>query len=311
MAAGLEPGQEPPAGTLYVVATPIGNLEDITLRALRVLREVAVVAAEDTRRTRILLSHYGITTPLLSYREQNRAAATRQILERLVSGAVALVSDAGMPGVSDPGADLVSLVAGLGGRVEVLPGANAALTALVASGLPPAPFTFVGFLSRQRGDRRRQLAALAPRTETLVCYEAPHRLLETLRDLRTALGNRRAAACRELTKLHEEIRRGNLDDLIAHFTSVTPRGEFTLIISGASSTHNKLAPQETTGESTQNLNAPLLKAMATHQHMPTIIKELATTTGLSRRHIYARWQTLRHSIDQGAAEQDNGAEREE
>jgi 16S rRNA (cytidine1402-2'-O)-methyltransferase len=301
MAAGLEPGPEP-VGTLYVVATPIGNLEDITVRALRVLREVALIAAEDTRRTRILLTHYGITTPLLSYREQNRAAATRQILERLASGAVALVSDAGMPGISDPGAELVGLVAGMGGRVEVLPGANAALTALVASGLPPAPFTFVGFLSRQRGDRRRQLAALAPRTETLVCYEAPHRLLETLRDLRTVLGDRRAATCRELTKLHEEIRRGSLDDLIAHFSAVAPRGEFTLVIAGSSSTHNKFVPQdaaEEAKEKVQDLDTLITKAMNTHQHRPTIIKELAITTGLSRRQIYARWQALRHSTSHG------------
>src|SRR5438067_6540892 len=218
-------------GTLYVVSTPIGNLEDISLRALRVLREVSLLAAEDTRRTRALLTHYGITTPLVSYREQNKSASTPLVLRRLAAASVALVSDAGMPAISDPGAELIARVSALGGRVDVVPGPSAALTALVASGLPTTPFTFVGFLSRQRGDRRRQLEDLATRPETLVLYEAPHRLRETLSDLRASLGDRPAAVCRELTKLHEEVLRAPLSVLAGRFDAVQPRGEFTLVVS--------------------------------------------------------------------------------
>ncbi len=282
-----EPAGEPLAGVLYVVATPIGNREDITLRALRVLREVAVVAAEDTRHTGALLAHYGIATPLLSYREQNRAASARAVLRRLAASSVALVSDAGLPAISDPGAELIAAVIAQGGRVDVVPGANAALTALVASGLPPAPFTFVGFLSRQRGDRRRQLEDIAARPDTLVFYEAPHRVVETLREMEEILGDRPAATCRELTKLHEETRRDTLSGLRAHFVATAPRGEFTLVVAGA--------PRDMPIFSDDEVDARLRAAMGRNDDMRSEVAALAAAAGRPRRDIYARWQALRRA----------------
>ena len=279
---------EAPLGTLYVVGTPIGNLEDISLRALRVLREVSLVAAEDTRRTRVLLTHYGITTPLVSYREQNKASATPRVLRRLATAPVALVSDAGMPALCDPGGELIAQVSALGGRVEVVPGPSAALTALVASGLPTTPFTFVGFLSRQRGDRRRQLEDLATRPETLVLYEAPHRLRETLSDLRASLGDRPVAVCRELTKLHEEILRAPLSALVAHFDAVQPRGEFTLVVSGV-----QLSGPRPPALTDDEVASRLIAAMSGGEDMRAVVTDLARTTGQPRRDIYARWQELR------------------
>jgi 16S rRNA (cytidine1402-2'-O)-methyltransferase len=277
-------------GTLYVVATPIGNLEDISLRALRILREVSLVAAEDTRRTRVLLTHYGISTPLVSYREQNKASSTPLVLSRLATAPVALVSDAGMPALSDPGGDLIAQVSALGGRVEVVPGPSAALTALVASGLPTTPFSFVGFLSRQRGDRRRQLEGLATRPETLVLYEAPHRLRETLSALRSILGDRPAAVCRELTKLHEEILRAPLSALVDHFDIVQPRGEFTLVVSGCG-----LSGPRQPALSDEEVDSRLLAAMSGGEDMRAVVSDLARITGRPRRDMYARWQELRRS----------------
>ncbi len=296
----LAPAPPLPIGTLYVVSTPIGNLEDITLRALRVLRAVSVVAAEDARRTRSLLARHGIPARLIGYREANRAAATAAILETLCTGTVALVSDAGTPLISDPGAELVRRVVAEGGRVEALPGANAALTALVVSGLPPAPFTFVGFLSRQRGDRRVQLAALADRPDTLVFYEAPHRLGETLLALQDALGDRKAAACRELTKVYEEVRRGTLAELREHFAATAPRGEFTLVVAGAIADSG--AATRGAGTTDADIEARLRAAMESGEDMRVAVAALAAETGQPRRTIYARWQTLRSA----ATTSDNG-----
>jgi len=277
-------------GALYVVATPIGNREDITLRALRVLREVSVVAAEDVRHTRMLLTHFGISTRLLSYREANKAVAIASVLTELERGAVALVSDAGMPAISDPGVDLVVAVLDAGRRVEVVPGANAALTALVSSGLPPTPFTFVGFLSRQRGDRLRALASLAIRSDTLVFYEAPHRLLQTLKDMRDTCGDRPAAACRELTKRYEEVRRGTLSTLYAHFVETAPRGEFCLVVGGAL-TQTPLAVDDAT------LDRWLREGMQADVDMRELVSTLAHDHNLQRRVVYARWQALRRDDD--------------
>ena len=296
----LTAGTALPIGTLYVVATPIGNLDDITLRALRVLRAVSVVAAEDARRTRSLLARHGIPARLMSYREANRAAATAAVLETLRTGAVALVSDAGTPLISDPGAELVRRVVAEGGRVEALPGANAALTALVVSGLPPAPFTFVGFLSRQRGDRRVQLAALADRPDTLVFYEAPHRLQETLLALQDALGDRKAAVCRELTKVHEEVRRGTLGELREHFAATAPLGEFTLVVAGAVADSGAAHKGARTTDA--DIEARLRAAMESGEDMRVVVAALAAETGQPRRTIYARWQTLRSA----ATTSDNG-----
>ncbi|WP_406677432.1 16S rRNA (cytidine(1402)-2'-O)-methyltransferase [Moorella sp. ACPs] len=220
--------------SLYLVATPIGNLEDITLRALKVLREVDLIAAEDTRRTRELLAHYDLHTPLTSYHRHNQASKTPYLLRMLQEGKeVAIVSDAGLPGISDPGEELVRRAIAAGITVVPIPGANAALTALVASGLPAGRFVFEGFLPRAGKERRERLAALAAEERTLIFYEAPHRLVATLVDLTTTLGERRVAVGRELTKKFETIWRGLLPEAVAHFQANPPRGEITLVVAGA------------------------------------------------------------------------------
>ena len=223
-------------GTLYLVATPIGNLEDITLRALRILKDVGWVASEDTRHTGRLLQHYGISTPQLSYHEHNKRARLGRILRALDAGEVALVSDAGMPGLSDPGFELVRAALEAGHVVRPVPGASAPVAALVASGLPCDTFLYLGYLPRQPAERRRLLESLALEPRTLVLFEVPHRLRSALADLvRTLGGERPAAACRELTKLHEDIQRGTLASLADHFAEHAPRGEFTLVVGGAAS----------------------------------------------------------------------------
>jgi 16S rRNA (cytidine1402-2'-O)-methyltransferase len=216
-------------GTLFVVATPIGNLEDVTARALRVLREAAIVAAEDTRRTARLLSHFDIHTPTTSFFEHNERDKLPRLLARLASGEdVALVSDAGTPGISDPGYRLVKAAVAAGIRVEAIPGASAILTALVGSGLPTHAFTFAGFPPARSQARERWFEALANRPETLVFFEAPHRVRETLEAALKVLGDRPAAVCRELTKLHEETLRGLLSEVTACLAQ--PRGEYTIVI---------------------------------------------------------------------------------
>jgi 16S rRNA (cytidine1402-2'-O)-methyltransferase len=221
-------------GKLYLCATPIGNLEDITLRALATLREVDLVAAEDTRRTRRLFSRHDIHTRLLSYREENRESAGAKIIVRLEEGAdVALVSDAGTPGISDPGHHLVTMCIERGITVEAVPGPNAAITALVISGLPTTRFTFEGFLPRKPGARRKVLAALAGDARTLIFYESPNRLLATLEDIREVLGDRPAAIARELTKKFEEVMRGSISTLLDELASRQVKGEIVLVVQGA------------------------------------------------------------------------------
>jgi len=220
-------------GTLYLCATPIGNLEDVTLRVLRVLREADLIAAEDTRRTRKLLSHYDIHTPLTSYHEHNRRSKGEQLLEQLAAGRrVALVSDAGTPAVSDPGRELVAAALDRGIAVVPLPGPSAALTALVASGLPTERFCFEGFLPPAGRARRERLESLRAESRTVIIYEAPHRLQKTLAELLAALGDRPLAVARELTKQYEQIWRGGLAEAVEYFRAHPPRGEFTLVISG-------------------------------------------------------------------------------
>jgi 16S rRNA (cytidine1402-2'-O)-methyltransferase len=221
-------------GKLYLCATPIGNLEDITLRALATLREVDLVAAEDTRRTRRLFSRHDIHTPLLSYREENRESAGTKIVERLEAGAdVALVSDAGTPGISDPGHHLVTLCLERGITVEAVPGPNAAISALVISGLPTTRFSFEGFLPRKPGARRKVLSALAGDVRTLIFYESPNRLVATLEDIREVLGDRPAAIARELTKKFEEVMRGPVSELLERLESRQVKGEVVLVVGGA------------------------------------------------------------------------------
>ena len=221
-------------GTLYIVATPIGNLEDITLRALRVLKEVDVVAAEDTRHTRVLLNHYGIQTPLTSYHEHNEKIKAEDLVERLLKGEdIALVCDAGTPAISDPGFRLVKQAVDAGIRVIPLPGASALTAVLSASGLPTDRVVFEGFLPAKKKPRREKLRALRDEARTLLFYEAPHRLAETLDDVHELLGDREAVLAREVSKVHEEFLRGRISELLHALRRREIRGEFTLIISGS------------------------------------------------------------------------------
>lgn len=215
---------------LYVIATPIGNLEDISLRALRLLREVKLIAAEDTRTTCRLLSAYHIRTPMTSYHEHSRRAKLEYLLNYVESKDLALVSEAGMPGLSDPGYKLIVAAIERGICVVPVPGASAVTTSLVVSGLPTDQFVYLGFLPRRQGQRQRLLGSLAEEPRSLVAFETPHRLGEALSDIEEILGDRRLSVCRELTKIHEEIFRSRVSKAREHFTD--PRGEFTLVIEG-------------------------------------------------------------------------------
>ena len=220
------------AGTLYLIATPIGNLEDITHRAVRLLGEVDLIACEDTRHTKKLLNHYGIHTKTVSYHEHNERERALELIERLKSGAdVAVVSDAGTPGISDPGFRLARIAIDNDVHVVPVPGASALISALVASGLPTDEFFFGGFLPARSGARRARLAELRSLPATLIFYEGPHRIAATLKDAKEVLGERQAVVARELTKMHEEIARGSLSELAARFSSAeSARGEMVLII---------------------------------------------------------------------------------
>lgn len=272
-------------GTLYLVGTPIGNLEDITARALRILREVAVVAAEDTRQSLKLLRHFEIQTQLVSYHEHNQRTAGPALIERLQAGdSVALVTDAGMPAISDPGEDLVRLALEAGVPVIPVPGPTAFVSALVVSGLPTDRFAFDGFLPTQKKERKAALARLATEERTVMLYEAPHRLLETLADLDRVLGARPMAAARELTKLHEEVVRGTPAELLAHFEAKAPRGEFVLVIGGAP----QVEP-EVEGWTPEKLKEAVDALVATGLRPNDAMKQVGERFGLSKRDVY---QTL-------------------
>ncbi|MED3662453.1 16S rRNA (cytidine(1402)-2'-O)-methyltransferase [Ureibacillus sp. FSL K6-8385] len=276
------------SGCLYLVGTPIGNLEDITLRALRILKEADIIAAEDTRNTKKLCHYYDISTPLVSYHEHNQEQAGEKILQWLREGKkVALVSDAGMPCISDPGADLVQKAVSEDIAVIPIPGANAALTALVASGLSPQPFYFFGFLNRNNKERKRQLAQLKNRKETLVFYEAPHRLQETLENIAEVLGNRRIVLARELTKKFEEFLRGTVEEALQWTKDNEIRGEFCIILEGAK-------------ENDENEEAPYWAGMTIPEHVEFLmkerqlsskeaIKEVAKLRGLPKREVYQQY----------------------
>lgn len=287
-----EAERERNVGTLYLTATPIGNLEDMTFRAVRVLGEVDVIAAEDTRHTRGLLTHYDIHTPLVSYHEHNKEIAGPPLIDRLLAGeSVACVSDAGLPGIADPGADLARRAIAAGIPVTVLPGANAALTGLIASGLDTVRFSFAGFLPRTKEKRRELLAELAGHWETLIFYEAPHRLADTLKELAAVLGDSRPAVlCRELTKKYEEYRRGQLKELLAELSDNEQRGEFVIIVGGRDTATDD--PAEETDGSRLTANDPdairAAVAKLTEQGVPEkeAMRQLARQTGLSRRDIY-------------------------
>jgi len=220
----------PKIGVLYMVSTPIGNLEHITLRALRILKEVSLIAAEDTRLTRKLLTHYDISTPTVSYYEHNSFTRIPKIVDHLNTGKdVAVVTDAGTPGISDPAYKLIRAAIESGNRIEAIPGPSASITALTASGLPTDRFIFEGFLPHKKG-RKAKLTRLSAIEATVIFYESPKRIVRTLKDILEFMGDRPAVIGRELTKLHEEMIRGNVSKLLSHFTQKTPRGEFVIMI---------------------------------------------------------------------------------
>ena len=274
-------------GTLFLVGTPIGNLEDISLRAIRVLGEVDVIAAEDTRRAKILLGRYEIKTPVISYHEQGGKGRTAALLERLRGADVALITEAGMPSISDPGYGIVAAASEAGLPVDVLPGASAVSTALAVSGLPSHQFVFVGFPPRKIGERKRFLQSLGREARTLVLFEAPRRLQATLRDAAEVFGARRIAVCRELTKLHQEICRGTIDEAAAHFTA--PRGEFTLVIEGAA---EGAGADDDTAESARRLLASLAAAGATGKDA---VAQAVHAFGMPRRHAYQLWIEVKNA----------------
>ena len=269
------------SGTLYVVATPLGNLEDVTLRALRVLREAKLVACEDTRRTAGLLKAHGISTPTTSYFEHNERWKGTQILDVIRKGCdVALVSDAGTPGISDPGYRLVRDARAQGLPVVPVPGPSAAVAALSVSGLPTDRFLFVGFLPSRSGGRRAALEDLAPARETLVFYESPVRVVASLEDMREILGDRPAFLCREATKLHEEYRRGTLAELRTHLAERKEiRGEIVLVVAGTAEA------QPSATETAEALFARLTREGRTRREA---VKEVAKTLGLPAREVYRR-----------------------
>ena len=227
--------------TLYIVPTPVGNMEDMTLRAIRVLKEVDLVLAEDTRTSGILLKHFDIKNQLMSHHKFNEHGTSAAVIDRLLSGQnVALISDAGTPGISDPGFFLVREAVRAGVEVITLPGATALIPALVSSGLPCDRFTFEGFLPQKKG-RQSRIEALHDETRTMVFYESPYRVLKTLQQLAEVFGaDRQASACREISKIHEESVRGSLQELIEHFTATEPRGEFVLVVAGRQQEEKKL-----------------------------------------------------------------------
>ncbi|MBI4233803.1 MAG: 16S rRNA (cytidine(1402)-2'-O)-methyltransferase [Chloroflexi bacterium] len=275
--------------TLYVVATPIGNLEDVTLRALRVLREVRLIAAEDTRTTRKLLTHFDVSTPVTSFHEHNKEAKLPALLAALKEGDLAVVSEAGVPGISDPGLELVAAAIQQGFPVVPVPGPSAVTTALAVSGFPADRFTALGFLPRRRKERQRLLAALVGEPRTLVAFEAPHRLRSTLEDLWETLGDRPIAVCRELTKLHEEVFRGTAQEALAHFTE--PRGEFTLVVAGAPA---RMAQREhpSAQDTVALARQELARLRAAGEKARAAVSHVAQETGLRRRAVYELWLSL-------------------
>ncbi len=266
--------------TLYLVATPIGNLEDISARALRILGEVPLIAAEDTRHTGKLLHHFGIHTRLTSYHDHNKGLKAGAVLDALASGDVALVSDAGTPTINDPGYELVRLALQAGHTVTPIPGPSAPLAALSASGLPTDAFLYLGYLPRKASERRTFLQNIAAQPYTLIFLETPHRLLDALADLLSILGDRPAAAARELTKQFEEFVRGPLSDIQAHFQAHEPRGEFTLVVGG------QTTPAPTAWDESA-VHQALQEALARGLSPKDAAKAVSEASGWNKRAVYA------------------------
>jgi 16S rRNA (cytidine1402-2'-O)-methyltransferase len=273
--------------TLFIIGTPIGNLEDITFRAVRTLKESGIIACEDTRQTQKLLDHYGIHKPLVSYHEHNELARSAELIERLQQGTdVALVTDAGTPLIADPGYRLVRAATEAGISVVPIPGANAAITALSASGLPTDSFRFCGFLPAKAGQRKHALERLRNETATLVFYEAPHRILETLLDIQSTLGAREMVLAREVTKLHEEFLRGTPGDIHATLEKrPSIKGEITLLISKSGGTVEEAEPLVDAVERLEKSGIPHMDAM----------KQVAHERGLSKRDVYKELENAKHS----------------
>ncbi|MDO9516235.1 MAG: 16S rRNA (cytidine(1402)-2'-O)-methyltransferase [Syntrophales bacterium] len=282
-------------GTLYIVATPIGNLEDITLRAIRILREVGLIAAEDTRRTRILLDAYGIDTSLTSLHDRNELKKSAHLITRLNDGTdIAYVSDAGTPGISDPGYVFVKQAIAEDIRVVPIPGPVAAVAALNVSGLPMDSFVFFAFLPSRSGKRRHLLESVRGETKTMVFYESPNRLVSTLKDIGEILGDRQIAVSRELTKIYEETLRGSVGEVIESLQGKKVKGEITLVVSGAATTRPGVSPEEIRTRFQEARKDP---ASSTRD----IIDTLSEETDMPRKEIY------RHVIDFIQEESDNGS----
>jgi len=274
-------------GTLYLVATPIGNLEDMTIRAIRILKEVDLIAAEDTRNTRKLLTHFDIKTRLVSYHEHNKEASGPELIKLLIEGKhIALVSDAGLPAISDPGADIARMAIEEHIAVVPIPGANAALSSLIVSGLSTDRFTFIGFLPRDKKNTQQLLEQYRTYRETFIFYESPHRIRKTLAALLEVWGDRQASISRELTKKHEEMVRGRLTELIAHFDENQPLGEFCIIVEGLD--------EEGADQLKQEANS-WWQRLSIEEHVSyyeatmsrkAAMKQVALDRGLSKRDIY-------------------------
>jgi len=267
-------------GTLYLVATPIGNLEDMSPRAVRTLCEARLFAAEDTRHTRQLLTHFDIHTPMTSYFEHNKLAKLDAILTALAEGDVALVSDAGTPGINDPGYELVKAALEAGHTVSPVPGPSAPIAALAASGLPTDAFLYRGYLPRKSSERKEFLQKVADQPYTLVFLETPHRLVDALDDIRSVLGDRLMAAARELTKVHEQFVRGQVSEVREHFTQHEPRGEFVLVVAG----QHEMAGERWTEE---QLQAEIARELKGGGKAKEISARLSTWSGWNKKEIYS------------------------
>lgn len=268
-------------GTLYLVATPIGNLEDMSPRAVRILREARLIAAEDTRHTRILLKHFDISTPITSYFEHNKLTKLDSILAKLHEGDVALVSDAGTPAINDPGYELVKAALASGFDVRPVPGPSAPLAALTVSGLPTDSFLYLGYLPRKASERRANLKEISDQSHTLIFLESPYRIIESLEDMLSALGDRRICVAREMTKMFEEYWRGNAREAINYFKSQPARGEFTLVVEGKKTEDDGRWTEE-------KLLAAIKKELKSKKSAKEISAELSKKSGWPKRDVYKR-----------------------
>ena len=267
-------------GTLYLVATPIGNLEDMSPRAVRILHEASLIAAEDTRHTGTLLKHFNIETPLTSYFEHNKLTKQDFILEKLTQGDVALVSDAGTPAINDPGYELVQAALASGFDVRPVPGPSAPIAALTVSGLPTDSFLYLGYLPHKSSERHNRLNEVSEQTFTLIFFETPHRIIDSLEDIQSALGNRRICVAREMTKLYEEFWRGDVNGAIEYFKVKEARGEFTLVIEGKKK-------EERTVWSEAELRSAIQKELQAGKSAKEISTELAEKSGWNKKEVYA------------------------